>query len=57
MENKEKEHKDKKAEMLGKIKSPKIRMLLSDEERMKEAIKNMLPMAVEQAAKKLKRGN
>ena len=53
----EKENKDKKEEMMDKIKSPKIRMLLSDEERMKEAIKNMLPMAVEQAAKRSKRGN
>lgn len=44
--------------MMDKIKSPRVAILLSDEERMKEIIKNkLLPMAVDQAAKKLKRGN
>ena len=66
MEKQEKENKDKKKSILDNIKSPKIRMLLSDEERMKEAIEKMikeaaiekkLDSAYEKTAKKLKRGN
>ena len=68
MKNEEKENKNenKSKSMLDKIRSSKIAILLSDEERMKEAIEKMikeaaiekkLDSAYEKTAKKLKRGN
>ena len=59
MENKEKENKDKKKSILDNIKNPKIAILLSDEERMKQEMRKMLKMVADQATERIlkERGN
>ena len=66
MKNEEKENKNENKSMLDKIRSSKIAILLSDEERMRKSIEKMikeasiekkLDSAYEKTAKKLKRGN
>ena len=58
MKNK-KENKDKKKSILDNIKNPKIAILLSDEERMKQEMRKMLKMAADQATERIlkERGN
>ena len=58
MKNK-KENKDKKKSILDNIKNPKIAILLSDEERMKQEMRKMLKMVADQATERIlkERGN
>lgn len=59
MKKKNEENKDKKKTILDNIKDPKIVILLSDEERMRESMKKMIKEAADQATERIlkERGN